>query len=700
MATVLVASASPLRPSAEAASSTRLGGADRFATAAIVAADVASRRAVDTVYLVTGANFPDALVAGVGDPGSVVLLTRADTLPWVTFLALLDARYTRVVVVGGISVVSGTVEAIVRGLGKTVTRLAGTDRYGTSRAVVEANTTRARATSLWLAPGTSFVDQMNAMAAAVRAGGVMALVPPSSNATSVLRALESRVAADAPVHVIDSQRVLPTITLGTRSVTVHDDSAFVESASMVGEASQVVMASGENWPDALSASRLVSSSTALVLARSSCVPEPVRNAVGARRLTVVGGPAAMSDAAVGGQACAIGEPPSAAPLSTCQVPDQRVQRNQPYSVGFPLTPGAEGTPSSGRFPVVVFPVDFADVPGQPSDIARMKRAVAFVGDWLRTESNGTLSADWRVSETWINLPRPSIEYDTPKGEAGYVDKAVAVASEIIALADPTTNFAGNPFVFFVFPQALVDIDTDVGYFSASIATGEGRVSKFFGGGHFFNVPDPYDYSQPRDLGSFWLHEIGHTWGLAGHAPTNIVGSNRLGADLHLMDNQNGLTYVLSAWDQLLTGWLLDRELYCVHADDVESFEMTLQALESTAPGRRSIMMRLSPSRMLVIESHRPIGYGARIAPHPGGVVAYVVDTAVENDRTGEGTGEARTRYAQYLAPVNPSGSPRSRGQVDPIIVTGGSASYGDITVSVVAGGASDLVRITQGSSID
>jgi hypothetical protein len=326
----------------------------------------------------------------------------------------------------------------------------------------------------------------------------------------------------------------------------------------------------------------------------------------------------------------------------------------------------------------------------------MKRAVAFADQWLRTESNGTVSADWRVSETWINLPRPSIEYDTPKGEAGYVDKAVAVASEIIGLADPTTNFAGNPFVFFVFPQALVDIDTDVGYFSASIATGEGRVSKFFGGGHFFNVPDPYDYSQPRDLGSFWVHEIGHTWGLAGHAPSNFFGSNRLGADLHLMDNQNGLSYVLSAWDQLLMGWMNEREIFCVHADDVESFEMSLQALESSANGRRSIMVRLSASRMLVIESHRPVGFGARLAPHPGGVAAYVVDTAVENDRTGEGTGEARTRYAQYLGPVNPPGSPRSRGQVDPLIVAGGSASYGDITVSVVTGGNTDLVRITQG----
>ena len=372
----------------------------------------------------------------------------------------------------------------------------------------------------------------------------------------------------------------------------------------------------------------------------------------------------------------------------------RVSRSQPYSVGFPLAPGAEGTPTTGRIPIVVLAVDFVDVPGQPTDIARMNESVVLADEWIRGESNGVLSIDWRVNDQWIHLPRPSIDYDTPKGEADYIDKAVAVATEIIRLADPTTDFAGNPFVFFVFPATLTDIDTDVGYFDANITTGEGLVAKFFGGGLFFNVPDPYtDWTKPRDLWSFWLHEIGHTWGLAGHAPSSLMGSNRLGADLHLMDNQNGLVYVLSSWDQFLIGWMNSSEIYCLQLDDVTSFDVVLTSLESRDVGVKALMIRLDPSRLLVIESHRPIGYGARLAPHPGGVVAYVVDTSVDNDRSGEGIGEARSRYAEYLAPNNPSGSPRSRGQVDPLILAGGTARYENITVSVIDGGAIDTVRI-------
>jgi len=174
----------------------------------------------------------------------------------------------------------------------------------------------------------------------------------------------------------------------------------------------------------------------------------------------------------------------------------------------------------------------------------------------------------------------------------------------------------------------------------------------------------------------------------------VLGSDALGADLHLMDNQNGLAYVLSAWDQFLLGWMNEREIHCLALDQVGSFETTLAPLESSDLGTKTLMIRLSPTRVMVVEAHRPIGFGARLAPHPGGVVAYVVDTSLDNDRSGEGIGSARQRYAQYLAPANPARSPRSKAQVQPLIVPGGSAAYGDLMLSVVAAEASgDTIRL-------
>jgi hypothetical protein len=222
------------------------------------------------------------------------------------------------------------------------------------------------------------------------------------------------------------------------------------------------------------------------------------------------------------------------------------------------------------------------------------------------------------------------------------------------------------------------------------------VAKFFGWGLFGNQYD--QYGELRALWSFWIHEIGHTWGLGGHAPANLFGSDLLSPDLHVMDNQDGAVKLLSAWDQFLMGWYGSRDIHCLARDQVTSFEMPLDSRQSTSLGTKVLMIRLSSTRIMVIESHRPVGFGSRLAPHPGGVAAYVVDTSVDNDRSGEGRGSARTRYAQYLAPNNPPGSPSTRANVQALIVAGGSATHDGITVSVVSGGEFDTVRITRDSS--
>ena len=160
-----------------------------------------------------------------------------------------------------------------------------------------------------------------------------------------------------------------------------------------------------------------------------------------------------------------------------------------------------------------------------------------------------------------------------------------------------------------------------------------------------------------------------------------------------MDNQDGAVKLLSAWDKFLMGWLGERDILCLDLDDVSSFEVDVTPRQLLARGFESVMIRLAPSKILVIESHRPVGWGARLAPHPGGVAAYVVDTAVDNDRSGEGTGQAKTRYAQYLAPDNPAGTPSTKAFVQALIVPGGSARYGDITVSVSASVDFDSIRI-------
>ena len=120
--------------------SERLAGATRYGTAAAVSADAAFEGATSAI-LATGENFPDALAAS-GLAGSTaatpILLTRSDNLSDEAVAALDDLAVDEVTVVGGTAAVSDDVVSELEENGYTVTRVAGTDRYGTAAAIANA----------------------------------------------------------------------------------------------------------------------------------------------------------------------------------------------------------------------------------------------------------------------------------------------------------------------------------------------------------------------------------------------------------------------------------------------------------------------------------------------------------------------------------------------------------------------------------
>jgi putative cell wall-binding protein len=127
---------------------TPISGADRYATAAAVASAAAGVTAVGTIggkktaILATGRNFPDALSAGAAAfVGHLpVLLTDPATLSTAASTAITSLGVTNVLIMGGISAVSGAVEAAVQaltvnGANVTTTRVQGPTRFATATAM-------------------------------------------------------------------------------------------------------------------------------------------------------------------------------------------------------------------------------------------------------------------------------------------------------------------------------------------------------------------------------------------------------------------------------------------------------------------------------------------------------------------------------------------------------------------------------------
>lgn len=185
----------------------RFGGADRFATAAAIATAVFPT-GVDTAFIATGGNFPDALAgaAAAGTLRSPVLLTGTDELPGATADALRTLRPGRVVVLGGSHAVSDAVTAALADLTQTtVERYAGPDRFATA-ATISARTFAAPAAEAFVATGANFPDALAAAAPAGARGAPVLLTGPDALPESVTAELQRLT--PHTVHVAGLQGVV------------------------------------------------------------------------------------------------------------------------------------------------------------------------------------------------------------------------------------------------------------------------------------------------------------------------------------------------------------------------------------------------------------------------------------------------------------------------------------------------------------
>lgn len=197
-------------PTVAAPALSRLSGPDRYATsvAASKAAFPTGSRAT-VVHLVSGTTLVDgyssisAATAGAG----TVLLTRPDAIPSVVAAELDRLNPTRIVVVGNTSTLSSAVASAAARYAPTVTRVSGTSRMATSRAVNRL--AFSSATRAWVVSGTSHSD---AVAGAIAAAGHRAPLLVVQGTKSDLDPADATLLRDLGVDAV-------TIVGGTSAVS-------------------------------------------------------------------------------------------------------------------------------------------------------------------------------------------------------------------------------------------------------------------------------------------------------------------------------------------------------------------------------------------------------------------------------------------------------------------------------------------------
>jgi cell wall-associated NlpC family hydrolase len=335
-------SASPptTAPSAGITATARLFGADRYATAAAVSAATFPNGA-HIAYLATGRDYPDALTAAAAAGGrGPVLLAGAGGLPPSTLTELQRLRPAQVVIVGGTAGLSATTEAAVHSAvpAAAVLRIAGADRYATAAAVATA-TFKPPVGAAWVATGEAFPDALSAAAAAAGRGPVL-LVPHHGiplATTFVLGSLQPRqvflvggTGAIAAQTQATLAHLLPHSTV-TRLAGAdrYGTAAAVSAAAFPSGAPMSFLATGQAFPDALTAAGAAGGRGPVLLVGTTSAPPVVvteLQRLHAGRLVLVGGASAVGDAIIQQINAALARPtpttapPTSAPPTTTGAP--------------------------------------------------------------------------------------------------------------------------------------------------------------------------------------------------------------------------------------------------------------------------------------------------------------------------------------------------------------------------------------------
>ncbi|MEO2104178.1 MAG: cell wall-binding repeat-containing protein [Actinomycetota bacterium] len=297
----------PDEPGGVPATVRRRGGDTRVDTAAEVSRFTFTADSGVPVFVAGADALADALSAGPAataiGPGPLLLVT--DEVPEATAAELRRLATTRIVLLGGTAAVSSEVEEAL-GAFADVERIGGPTRFATSALISEAAFDTDIA-EVWVVNGERFGDTLAGGAAAARAGAPLLLVTADTVPAEVDAELR-RLAPDRIVllggSIVVGSGVEATLA-DVAPVTRLAGPTRVHTAAMIAEhafpdADHVMVVSGEAIPDALSATPAAFMRMApVLLVDIDDIPDATDaqlRRLGAQRITVVGGTAAVSDA--------------------------------------------------------------------------------------------------------------------------------------------------------------------------------------------------------------------------------------------------------------------------------------------------------------------------------------------------------------------------------------------------------------------
>jgi hypothetical protein len=387
-------------------------------------------------------------------------------------------------------------------------------------------------------------------------------------------------------------------------------------------------------------------------------------------------------------------------FTTCRVPDQRATqpKDDNYAIAYPIKWSPLNRVGSNK--VLFLPFDFSDHPGKVSPYEMFGQDIRKFKEWVKHYSNGKFAVEVETSEKWIRASQPSKAYEPYLGHANPNNK---IAFEMLMKdAENTFDYSKIDAVILIFPSDLETFKTESTYKATGVKTNKGviTIGIFAMGKNLYNA---------RVEIWFWLtHEILHSWGIKQHAPA-------WPAFLSINTGSNGPGQSLITWDAMVLDWVKPEDIWCSELSALNTSEVTLAPLEREQKGVKAAMIKLTSSRVLVMESHRKDKWG-KFNAGTYGVTAYIVDTRFDTDRSGEYAGVDDFKGVKYTRAANYLEFPFNHGDYraerfsnqtgeswgivpyfsnNYFLYEGESFTFEGVTVKLVKSGDNDTIQISK-----
>lgn len=240
-------------------------------------------QAADTAILVTGQDYPDALSAAplAGKFDAPILLVKNTSLSNQPELKniLIEKGVSKVYIVGGTGIIPASIEGELSSVGIKSVRLGGSNRFATS--VLVANELGSKTGEVAVAYGMGFADGLSISAVAANKGMPILLTETNKLSTEVNNYIRNNgvnktyVVGGSGVVSDNVANQLPNVErLGGSNRFDTNANVFNRFSSELNN-SNIYIASGLTFPDALSSSALAARSKAFVLLSNTNSAEAV-----------------------------------------------------------------------------------------------------------------------------------------------------------------------------------------------------------------------------------------------------------------------------------------------------------------------------------------------------------------------------------------------------------------------------------------